>query len=340
LPLALIFATFGSQAALFFSVRTNLVELRVSSPSPANVALIAHWLLLWPTVAVVLGWKYRLRHVLLFALAISGFNIIVALSFFRFVSEQSNGGLLALVFISLAMVTIGSFVRQISLAERSQRLALIEANSRLAQYAGTLEQLTVSRERNHLARELHDTLAHTLSGLAVQLEAARVYFQTDPAISHQLIEQSLDATRDGLHETRRALQSLRASPLEDLGLVLALEQLARSAAERAGLALELQLPTQPLVFTPMVEQCLYRVAQEAIANVVWHSAARQLLVRLTIEEQIMLEVRDDGIGFVLAQAAQTGHYGLVGMSERAALVGGVLMVTSHPGAGTAVIVTI
>ncbi|MBU1880351.1 MAG: hypothetical protein KJ734_15505, partial [Chloroflexi bacterium] len=85
-----------------------------------------------------------------------------------------------------------------------------------------MREQAILQERTRLARELHDTLAHTLSGVTVQLEAVRVSLDSDPATAQTLLDQSLTTTRTGLTETRRALQALRASPLEDLGLALAL----------------------------------------------------------------------------------------------------------------------
>jgi signal transduction histidine kinase len=121
-----------------------------------------------------------------------------------------------------------------------------------------------------------------------------------------------------------------------MGLALALRQLAMEAAERANLELHFLVPTH---FPPMphaIEQCLYRVTQEATANVAHHANARTLTVQLTFNGELVLQVRDDGLGFDPKQAEAEGHFGLAGMRERAALVGGVLTVTSQPGAGAVV----
>jgi signal transduction histidine kinase len=206
---------------------------------------------------------------------------------------------------------------------------------RLAHYSATLEQLAISRERNRLARELHDTLAHTLSSLAVQLEAVRSLWERDPAGARALLDTSLAATRGGLGEARRALQALRAAPLEDLGLPLALRRLAEAAAERAGIALDLRLPERDPELPPDVEQCVYRVAQEALENVVRHAQASQVAVHLEQDgRQVTLLVRDDGQGFDSAQLNGDQRFGLQGMHERARLVGGQLELTSRPGGCT------
>ena len=101
-----------------------------------------------------------------------------------------------------------------------------EANANLTHYASTLEQLTVSRERNRLARELHDTLAHSLTALSVSLETVKAYFDIDREKTREMIDISLKSTRKGVDETRRALKSLRSSDLEDLGPGLAIQRIA------------------------------------------------------------------------------------------------------------------
>jgi signal transduction histidine kinase len=214
---------------------------------------------------------------------------------------------------------------------------LAAAVRQLRAHAGTLESLTISRERNRVARELHDTLAHTLSGLTVQLEAARAYWAVDPARAQALLDKAQDSARQGLQETRHALTALRASPLEDLGLALALRNLAEAAAARANLDLELSLPDSLPLMPPDVEQCLYRVAQEAIANVIYHADARHMKVALCRQsDSLELVVQDDGMGFAPDATVPPGHFGLAGMRERARLVAGHLTVQSQGGAGTTV----
>ena len=137
--------------------------------------------------------------------------------------------LLGILFIQIvAFLLVGHMLGNLVKVQREQRQRLTEANARLAQHASTVEQLTISQERNRLARELHDVLAHTLSGVAVELEGLRATMQRDPEQATALLNHSLQAIREGLTETRRALQELRAKPLEDLGLALAIQTLAES----------------------------------------------------------------------------------------------------------------
>jgi signal transduction histidine kinase len=224
---------------------------------------------------------------------------------------------------------------------KTQQASLEQANIQLVHHAGTLEHLTISRERNRMARELHDTLAHTLSALSVQLETIKAYWDVDPAAAQRLLDQSLTATRSGLQETRRALKSLRATPLDDLGLALALRKLAEETAARANLQLDLSLPERLPALSPDVEQCIYRVAQEAVSNVAHHADARTLTVQLSVNgPAVLLLVRDDGAGFDARQDEAVGHFGLPGMRERAYLAGGQLAIDSRPGRGTTIRLTI
>jgi signal transduction histidine kinase len=247
------------------------------------------------------------------------------------------------VFLMLAMVrtvsfiVIGIFIRQLMGRLRAQQLSLEAANARLTHYASTLESLTVSRERNRLAHELHDTLAHSLTAISVQLETVRAYWSVDRRKARQLLDDSLASTRSGVEETRRALKALRASPLEELGLRLALEELARTAAARGGMQLALSLPEPLPSLSPDVEQCIYRIAQEALENTVRHAGARILELGLALNgPAITLTVADDGVGFDPAPGEQGAHFGLLGMRERAELSGGELLVESRPGQGTRV----
>ncbi len=245
--------------------------------------------------------------------------------------------LLAFLIQMVSFFLVGYFVSTLMRRLREQNVSLEQANAQLVHYATTLEQLAVSRERNRLARELHDTLAHTLSALSVQLETAKAYFDVDLGTAKELMEKSLQATRSGLIETRGALRALRANPLEDVGLLGALRKMAEESASKAKFKLHLFLPDQVEELSPEVEQTVYRVAQESVANVVQHAGARNLTLKLAVEEdRLVLEVSDDGRGFDVEKGEESGHFGLIGLRERAQLVGGRLMIESRLGQNTTV----
>lgn len=286
---------------------------------------------------VLVAWHYPIPWLLAFSAGTAGLEFLVVAGLGLYTAEQRTSFYFVLVIRTISLAVVGLFINPLIQRLREQQAALQAANVQLAQHARILETLTVSRERNRLARELHDTLAHTLSGLAVQLETAKAYWDAQPATALDLLTQSLATTRSGLDETRRALKALRASPLEALGLGLALRQLAESAAERGRLTLTVDLPAECPPLGAEAEQGLYRIAQEALENVVRHAAARTLIVRLTASAAgVTLGIEDDGCGFAAAGGDRPGHFGLAGMRERAELAGGRLSVTSQPGRGTRV----
>ena len=304
-------------------------------------------------LAVVLtAWHYRWPWVVGYCLATAalclglrlGAMLMLGTNVMTLLVRDANRPVAPLVanFIVVSIQTFclliaGYFVSILMTALRSQQMTLAEANRQLRQHASTLENLTISRERNRVARELHDTLAHTLSGVSVQLEAVKAYWAVDPPRAQAVLDKAQNVARAGLHETRHALTALRASPLEDLGLLLALHQLVEEAAARANLALELSIPDPFPVLQPEVEQCLYRVAQEAIANVIYHADARRLTVAVRQEQAaIELVIRDDGMGFTPDNPVSPGHFGLAGMRERARLIAGQLSISSNTGTGTTV----
>ena len=152
-----------------------------------------------------------------------------------------------------------------------------------------------------------------------------------------MLAQSLTVTRTGLAETRRAIQSLRSSPLEDLGLALAIRQEAESITARANLTLDLHIPERLDNLSPDVEQCFYRVAQEALANVVHHAQAQNIEVGLLkTDAHLTLRISDDGCGFDPTAVDTERHLGIRGMRERAEMMGGRLEIDSAPSRGTTI----
>jgi len=291
---------------------------------------------------VITAWCYSWPWVAVYAMGTAVFEIVI-LQFFP--QPRVGNSVHAITFVSIvrsiSFMVVGYFISRLMRQLQAQQEQLSAANMRLSHYASTLEQLTVSRERNRMARELHDTLAHTLSALSVQLETVKAYWSVEPDTAQGLLDQSLAATRSGLNETRRALKALRAAPLEDLGLGLAIRKLGETAVSRSNLTLNLSVPEQIPALSPDVEQCLYRIAQEAIENVVYHANAQNLTVKLAFDgDGVLLLVQDDGTGFRMDQAPSPGHYGLAGMRERAQLAGGELLINGRLEEGTTIKLTI
>lgn len=287
----------------------------------------------------LVAWEYELSQVIFFSVATT--TLELSLIYFSVIDYRNIFVFLFIAIIrTISFIAVGVFISLLVARLREQRESLSEANANLTHYASTLEQLTVSRERNRLARELHDTLAHSLTAISVSLETAKAYFEIDSNKTRDLIDKSLESTRVGVDETRRALKALRSSALEDMGLGLAVQRAAESAAARFHLNLTLDLKNPMPSLSPDVEQAIYRIAQESIENIVNHSQAKNFSVRLEGNGHITLTIQDDGIGFDARPKETTDHFGLVGMRERAELAGGKLKIESEKGKGTKVVLTI
>jgi signal transduction histidine kinase len=317
-------------------VSGNLIVLGLPPSPSSNAEAIMLRLLPMTLMALILtAWQYRWRHVVIFTLALAGLKVCLHGWFYRPGGAPFLHPALAFVIQTATFLVVGYFIGSLMTRLRAQNLSLEQANAQLVHYNTTLEHLTISRERNRLARELHDTLAHTLSALSVQLETAKAYYAVEPGATQKLLDEALQTTRSGLQETRLALKALRASPLDDLGLFLALRRMAEEFTARAKFKLHLVLPDHLESLSPDLEQTVYRVAQEAVANVVHHANARNLTLQLTQQDgELMLTVRDDGLGFNVQEGQAAGRFGLTGMRERAQLAGAQLNIESAPGQGT------
>jgi signal transduction histidine kinase len=287
----------------------------------------------------LVAYQYQLKQVVFYSIAVTTLELVLI-----YFSAIESRNMFVFTFIAIirtiSFIALGVFINLLVARLREQQQSLQAANANLTHYASTLEHLTVSRERNRLARELHDTLAHSLTAISVSLETAKAYFDIDPNKTRDLIEKSLESTRIGVDETRRALKSLRSNALEDLGLRLAIQRAGESAATRFHLNLELNLQDPLPSLSPDVEQTIYRITQEAIENITHHSRATKFSIQLTHNTHTTLTIHDDGMGFDMDGGMSSGHFGLVGMRERAELVGGKLKIESGRNKGTKIVLTI
>ncbi|MCE1253667.1 MAG: sensor histidine kinase [Anaerolineae bacterium] len=277
---------------------------------------------------ILISWQYKLKWVFIYSIMVAVLNIIQVWLPMNILSRSISGMFgAAFALMGLFMFT-GYVVNRLAFEQK-------ERNRQLSHYADTLDHLATSRERNRLAREIHDILAHTLSGLAVNLEAVNALWQNNPDQAREILNQSLSVTREGLVETRRAIQALRAGPLDDLGLTLALKQLALSFAERYALQVSLDLPDKSLDLDPSIEQAIYRIAEEALRNICQHARATHFSMKLQVaKDRLKFSLLDDGRGMDDPSREFEDRFGMKGMQERAEAVGGILKIKSRQGHGT------
>lgn len=193
-------------------------------------------------------------------------------------------------------------------------------------------------ERNRIARELHDTLIQGFSGITMTMQAlaGRLRSPEDRGMLEDIIRDAADCLR----ETRRSVAGLRSPPPGAAsGLAQAIEHAARQVTEAKNIRLRLKLDGSPQGLAPDVEYNLVRIAQEAVSNTIKHAGARTIEVALYCSAgAVRLLVKDDGSGFVQEENgyAKAGHYGLIGMKERASHIGANFALASAPGKGTSV----
>jgi two-component system sensor histidine kinase UhpB len=192
-------------------------------------------------------------------------------------------------------------------------------------------------ERLRLARELHDDTIQAVIALKQRVQLAQKSVR-DPA-GRQSLDELETLAEQTVENLRRLTRALRPIYLEDLGLVTALEMLVRETGQADSLVVDFVCRGQEQRLAPEVELALYRIAQEALNNVVHHAHAGHATLRIHFDEnETCLEISDDGAGFVLPASptdfAPNGHFGLLGMRERADLIGARLEVESAPGKGT------
>ena len=209
------------------------------------------------------------------------------------------------------------------------------ANEQLARAQEQQQELVILRERERMARDLHDGLGHSLVALSVQLEAVQRLYPVDPARASAQIDDMKRLTRDSMAELRRTLDALRVPGLGDSSLREALESLCAALATRSGIEVSWVIG-DGVGLPAAVAEAIWRVAQEALTNVDRHAPATTPPLVLESQPQaIVLTVSDDGRGLPLDAEARPGHYGLRGMRERVEGLGGELSLSSN-GRGTMV----
>lgn len=212
---------------------------------------------------------------------------------------------------------------------------LAEANRQLAAQASIREQLAASRERMQLARELHDTLAHTLAGLAVHLDAVTAIVDPQATEVKAELSRASELAHNGLDAARNAIVGLRSDVVSELGLKQAIQRQLDLVERRANVQGELAIEGGEPNLAPADAQSLFGIAQEALNNVERHANAQHVQVVLATRR---LRISDDGIGFDDARP-QNGRYGLRGMRERATSMRARLHIVSRAGHGTIIEVT-
>lgn len=284
--------------------------------------------------------------------------------------QQGNWSVLGDFLVSI-MLYLGLFIGLETITLQRQQLKQLvddvqHAHAQAQYYAAqnaelatarqrTIEQLETTRrdlvaaeraagvlaERQRMAHEIHDTLAQGFTSIVMHLEAAEQQLPDTLQRVQQHLDQARRTARDSLAEARRLVWALRPQALEQTALPEALTRLVADWSQTSGVAAEVNVTGTPRSLAPQIESTLLRVAQEALANTRKYAHARQVMFTLSfMDDQVIMDVQDDGIGFETERnvpVSQNGGYGLVAMRERLAQIDGTLLIESAPGEGTTVV---
>lgn len=319
----------GRHLAAYLLLQVALILALVWLSQNVGIAFGLIVALAGETVGMLQDWRRSLA-------ALAGFLVLLLLTLDWVGGEQALATwlLLATVMLLFVFTYVLLFVQQMNARQEAQTLLgeLESAHRQLAEYAQRVEQLTLQTERQRLARALHDTLAQGVAGLVLQLEALEASLEREqPERAAQIAAQAKGRARATLQDARRAIDDLRAYPVS---LQETIQQEAAQFTLMTGIPCHLALPETVALGEQGGEQAA-RFVREGLSNVARHAQATA--VWLTIEGEngrYHLTLRDNGRGFDPQQPTPVGHYGLLGLRERARLTGSQFSIESHSGAGT------
>ena len=249
-------------------------------------------------------WDWRLSNALLFSLTL----IFALLLINALLSERQSREQLEIVYQELETT-----------------------HAQLRQYALRIEDQATLQERNRIAREIHDGLGHTLAAQTIQINNALIFWKAEDNKSLTFLKQAKQLGAEALLEVRKSVSVLRSNPLQGQSLEIALKKLLTDFQRTTGIDVTSNIYL-PLSLSAEVNTSLYRIVQESLTNISKHAQAQSIIVSLYFQEgMIHLAIEDNGTGFNPTQ--NTTGFGLQGMRERAAALGGQFNLSSKPGSG-------
>lgn len=252
----------------------------------------------------------------------------------RLVSQLMGIRLNVVVIFLVLLVFLLLFMNAL-LSERERREELRQANQKLRASTAQIEKLAMNQERTRIAREIHDSLGHALTGLNIQLEGALKLWDAHPEQARNFLAQAKEMGAIALYETRQAVATLRQTPLSQQDLASMIAPLTQRLQQVTDIVPNVVVNCPPL--PDSLKLTIYRIVQEALTNICKYAQASQvnITIRLSPEpSQLHIAVQDNGVGFN-PQDNTTG-FGLRGIQERAEAEGGQVQLTTAPGKGCTV----
>jgi signal transduction histidine kinase len=236
---------------------------------------------------------------------------------------------LALLFVLLLMNAV--------ISERQSREKLAIANEKLRQYALQIENQATLEERNRIAREIHDSLGHSLTALNLQLETGLKLWQSNPIKAQAFLAKAKELGSKALQDVRESVSTMRSHPLQEQSLEQAIASLAENVQRSTGVApiCHIHLSHVPVE----ISTAIYRIVQESFTNICKYAQATEIKLEITrTKNSLQVTISDNGMGFDLTQ--NTTGFGLQSMRDRTLALGGYFNINSAPGSGCQITATI
>jgi signal transduction histidine kinase len=265
----------------------------------------------------------------------------IAMGIMLFYGHQEFAPALIVIYLA-AYILVSSFsyvIKQNQIAQEK----LMAANQQLRRYAEQVEDLTAINERNHLARELHDSVTQTIFSMTLITRSARILQERDPDQVPGKLSELQDLAQDALKEMRALVTQLRPLSISEDGLFPVLKKHIEELNRRNEVNISIDVNEEAsLLLDSRQQQEVYRIIQEALNNVIKHSHAQEAQVNFQQTDSLLtIIVSDDGLGFdPEAPLQEQFHFGLESMRQRAEESEGKLRIESQPGSGTRVICTV
>lgn len=316
----------ATRNTLFFSTQLGLTFGIGWTLGPGG-----HWLIGLPLAGIAVNKLGPRSRWLVYIVLIATVILPIGLRYSTWQTAFLNGFIISTAIFFVAVFSQFRLNEQ-KARERAEELAkqLETANHQLAEYASQAEELATTQERNRLARDIHDNLGHYLTIVNVQIEAARLTLDSDPARAMDALTKAQELAKKGLDSVRESVAALRVSPVENRLLEDAIAELV-DESQASGITTEFHLVGDSRPVESKSALALYRAAQEGLTNVRKHAQASRADVTLDFSQpdKIRLSLRDDGAG----AADTSGGFGLMGIRERVQLLGGEFRVETQVGKG-------
>lgn len=328
---------FGRQARLVAFTTLILLALTIQTLLAGSFAI---WLISMPLVGSAAVDLRRPWNWLVYLIVLLGVFLPIGLRF-----NDWNDAFFATLTFSPAIIFVIIFVQLAKAAGDAQREAeqltgqLEAANHQLSAYAVQVEELATTKERNRLAREIHDNLGHYLTVVNVQIRAAQALLKQDADKAADALNKAQQYTQEGLAAVRQSVSSLRESPLGDRPLSETITTLVEQS-RASGIVTEFEIRGTERPLTPQIALTLFRVAQEGLTNVRRHARASRvdLILDYMNPAMISITIQDNGVG---TQINENGSgFGLLGLRERAQQLGGRVVTDSMLGKGFRLVIEV